>query len=68
MSFKPEVFVGKEWVANGIAFATRQEAEDNARSLMDVWIAVKDWRAVESDEAVNYTFVDGKLERIGEPT
>ena len=67
-SFKPEVqtdFTGK-WYGNALRFATREEAEANARDLAWRWLAVREWRAAESDEPVNYRYVDGQLIRIEE--
>lgn len=72
MSFKPEVSTdgGRTFHQNALAFATREEAEASARDLMSRWMLVTDWRAVESDQPVNYTLKDGVLEaadgRIGE--
>jgi hypothetical protein len=64
MSWKPEVQVageGDKWCRNGLAFATKEEAEANAKDLMYRWLLVTACRAVESDEPVNYQWVDGKL-------
>ena len=73
MSFKPEVSTdgGRTFHQNALAFATREEAEASARDLMSRWMLVTDWRAVESDQPVNYRLrFDGALEavdgRIGE--
>jgi hypothetical protein len=56
MSFKPEVKVGSDpkWYDNALVFATRKEAEDNAKNLSMRWLQVVDHRAVESTEPVNY--------------
>ena len=67
MSFKPEVSTdgGKSFHQNALAFATREEAETSARDLMSRWMLVTDWRAVESDQPVNYRIRhDGALEAI----
>ena len=73
MSFKPEVSTdgGRTFHQNALAFATREEAETSARDLMSRWMLVTDWRAMESDQPVNYRLrFDGALEavdgRIGE--
>ena len=73
MSFKPEVSTdgGRTFHQNALAFATREEAETSARDLMSRWMLVTGWRAVESDQPVNYRLrFDGALEavddRIGE--
>lgn len=70
MSWKPEVIVHGEnsWVGNGLRFATEAEAFENASHLALRWMAVRDFRAAESGDAVNYTFISGKLESIACPT
>ena len=67
MSFKPEVRTGTDpkFYDNNLAFATREEAERSARDLMNRWLLVVEWRAVESDEPVNYRLLeDGSLEAV----
>jgi hypothetical protein len=64
MSWKPEVFVEGKWSRNGLVFATEQEAKDSARDLMMRWFAVEDSRAVEVDEPVRHTYVDGQLGHV----
>lgn len=59
MAWKPEVFVEGKWSRNGLVFATKEEAEDNALSLMWRWTLVQDSRAVEVDEPVNYRWLPG---------
>lgn len=54
MSYKPEVFVDNQWAQNSLAFATKEEAEYSARELMSRWMLVTDYRAVASDQPVNY--------------
>ena len=57
MAWKPEVKVVNEaaWHRNGLAFASKEEAEASARNLMNRWMAVEEWRAVEVEDAVvNY--------------
>ena len=71
MSFKPEVSTdgGRTFHQNALAFATREEAETSARDLMARWMLVTDWRAVESDQPVNYTLKGGVLQTVmGEPS
>ena len=62
-SFKPEFQTDNsgQWYDNALRFATRQEAENNARDLSFRWFAVKDYRATESADPVNYQYIDGKL-------
>ena len=66
MSFKPEVSTDDsgKFYGNALVFATREEAEQNALDLFGRWMLVRDWRAVESDQPVNYRYVDGKLEEV----
>ena len=63
MSFKPEVIADSsgKFYGNALRFATREEAEANVRDLEMRWLAVRDTRVVESDDPVNYRYVDGKL-------
>lgn len=63
MSFKPEVSTDSsgKFYGNALAFATYAEALQSASELSRRWMLVRDYRAVESDEPVNYAFVDGKL-------
>jgi hypothetical protein len=56
MSFKPEVIADSsgKWTPNGMAFATREEAEVWVKDLANRWFMVTDTRVVESDQPVNY--------------
>ena len=60
-AFKPAVKTegDKEFVTNGMAFATPAEAMLSARNLEARWMAVLDISVLESDEPVNYKYVDG---------
>jgi hypothetical protein len=49
---------------NALRFVTRQEAEANVVNLMMRWLAVRETRVVESDDTVNYRYVDGRLESV----
>ena len=64
MSWKPEVFTDGEWCGNGMAFATEPEALAWGRDLLMRWFVPKDYRAVESDEPVNYKIEMGELKRV----
>ena len=66
MSFKPEVIADTpgEWCGNALRFATREGAEANVRDLMMRCFAVRETRIVESDDPVNYRYVDGQLESL----
>lgn len=63
MNWRPMVKVINEenWHGNGLVFATREEAEANAKNLMARWISVTDTRADETDAPVNYKWIDGAL-------
>jgi hypothetical protein len=65
-SYKPEVIADSsgEWCGNGLRFATRKEAAENVFDLSMRWTGVRDTRVVESDEAPNYTYTDGRLRAI----
>ena len=67
MSFKPEISTdgGKSYGQNNLAFATEAEALASAKDLFNRWLSCTDYRAVESDEPVNYTLKDGVLESVG---
>ena len=66
MSFKPEVIADSsgQWTGNGLRFATREEAEANVKDLERRWFLVTDTRVVESDDPVNYRWVEGHLEAV----
>ena len=55
MSWKPEVIADSsgKWCGNALRFATKAEAEANARDLMMRWFLVRETRATESDDPVN---------------
>ena len=63
MSWKPEVQTDNtgEWYSNALCFATRAEAEANVDNIAMRWSAVIDTRVVESDDPVNYQWINGKL-------
>lgn len=61
-SWAPEVQVeGTKWSRNALRFATKEEAEANARDLMMRWFAVRDSQASPATEPVNYQYIDGVL-------
>jgi hypothetical protein len=64
MSFKPEMLVGDKWCRNALCFATKEEAEQQALDLFMRWTTPKDHRAVESDDPVTHTYVNGQLDWI----
>lgn len=54
-SWKAEVIADSsgEWVGNALRFATKEEAEAYAMDLSMRWTAVRDWRAVPSEDKPN---------------
>lgn len=65
MAFKIEVNVdGDKWDGNAIRVATEAEADACGKDLYSRWTLVKKYRVVPSDDAVNYTFVNGALESV----
>ena len=62
MSYKVEIrAVGEtSWHSNALRFATQDEAEGSGRSLFMRWFGCDAYRTAESDEPVNYKFVDGR--------
>ena len=66
MSFKPEISTdgGKSFSQNAQVFATREEAETMARDIFNRWMLATDYRAVESDEPVNYELKDNVLKSV----
>lgn len=61
MSWKPEVEVNGQWSRNALVFETQEEAETSARELFGRWMLTTGYRAVEVDEPVNYSLVNGEL-------
>jgi len=63
---KPEVQTDDSgrWYRNGLAFATEQEALDNAQDLKRRWYLVRAVRATQSDEPVNYSYVNHQLRAV----
>lgn len=68
MAWKPEMLVEGTWCRNNLVFATKEEAAGNARSLRLRWLAVEACRAVEVDEPVNYSWIDGALVPVSTST
>jgi len=66
MSWKPEVQTDDtgKWYGNALRFNTMQEALDNARDLMTRWFAVRDYRATECNDPVNYQYVNHELKEV----
>jgi hypothetical protein len=68
MSFAPEVIADASgvWAGNALRFATHAEALHYAQDLASRWVLVREVRAVESTDPVNYRIVGDRLERIEE--
>ena len=64
MSWKPQVQVSGNWEQNGLVFATKEEAEESARSLYGRWTLTTGWRAVESELTPNYKIIDGEMSPV----
>jgi hypothetical protein len=63
-NWRPMVEVGRDWAGNSLVFATKEEAEANARWLMSRWISVTDTRADPTDKPVNYRWIHNKMIRV----
>lgn len=65
-SYAPQVQTlnDSNFYGNALRFATKEEAEANVADLAVRWLLVVGTRVVESDDPVNYRWVDGKLEAV----
>jgi hypothetical protein len=54
-SFKVEVIADNsgKWCSNALRFKTEEEAKAYGEDLFSRWTAVREWRAVETDEEPN---------------
>lgn len=65
MNYRPMVEMnGGEWCGNALVFATKEEAVANAVALSSRWTLVTNTRADETDEPVNYRFINGELLKL----
>ena len=65
MSYRPMFkFHLQNDVGNAQRFATREEAEKSAAARFAVWTAPIGYRIEESDDPVNYQWVDGANKMI----
>lgn len=55
-NYRPEISTdgGKSFGQNAQVFATKEEAEWMARDIFTRWMMATDWRAVETEDPVNY--------------
>ena len=60
MSYRPMFEVQGSWAGNAQRFATYEEAEASAKARFMVWTMPTAWRVDESDDPVNYAWVDGR--------
>lgn len=60
VSFKPEFLVQGAWCTNAQRFATYEEAKSSALSRFQRWTMPSDYRAMPSDEPVNYRWTPEK--------
>jgi hypothetical protein len=49
-----------EFHGNGLTFATKEEADGYGRDLFSRWTGVEEYKAVETEEEVNYKWGDGR--------
>ena len=61
------MLVDGKWYGNALRFATREEAMAQVSDLAYRWTSVRDMRVVESDDPVNYAYVDHKLRACNDP-
>lgn len=63
MHYKPQVVTGERMLfySKDMTFATKQEAIDYAEDLLPYIGYVKTCHAVESNEPVNYSYINGVL-------
>ena len=52
------------WSSNACVYATEREALDAGDELMGRWMLVREYRAVTTDDPVNYRMVDGRPQSI----
>ena len=66
MSWAPEVIADSsgKFYGNALRFATREEAEANVANLAMRWMLVRETRVVESEDPVNYAWVEGRLVEV----
>lgn len=62
-SWKAEVITNREgnWVSNRLRFASFDEAYNYVSDLGKRWTMVSDIRVVESNDPVNYRYLNGEL-------
>ena len=63
MSYAPEVIADNsgKFYGNSLRFATREEAKASVEDLESRWMLVRETRVVESEDPVNFAWVNGEL-------
>lgn len=61
MSYRIEVRVSGVWSGNALRLATRTEAGAYGLDLITRWTVPDSYRIVESDQPVNYSYVNWQL-------
>jgi len=63
MSFKVEVIADSsgKWTGNAIRLPDSKQAIEYGNDLFSRWTAVSEMRVVESEDPVNYLWLDGRL-------
>jgi hypothetical protein len=66
MSWAPEVTTDStgKFYGNALRFATKDEAEAQVKDLSFRWFAVRETRVIETDDPVNYKYVDHQLVEV----
>lgn len=67
MSWAPQVRSNAgdpKFYGNSLRFATKEEAVANVRDLMMRWTSVIETRVIETDDPVNYRWINGRLEAV----
>jgi len=49
---------------NAVVFGSEDEADSAGRELLSRWFAPIGYEVVKTDDPVNYSFIDGRPERI----
>lgn len=66
-SYAPMMVISEtETAGNALRFKTYEEAEQSARELMSRWYVPIGYEVLETTDPINYTFTNGKNERITE--
>lgn len=64
INWKMEVKTGGKWSTNSCTYSTEQEALNAGKELLSRWTVPSDYRAVETNDPVNYEFNNGRSNPI----